>query len=120
MQESKPQTEYVPIVNATVKEGITTICTLAFANTSVETVQLPSTLTSIRYGAFQNCTALRQITLPESVTFIEGGSFQNCTALGSIVIPQNVSYLGAAAFAGCSTRFQHFAAENDKSKFKFV
>lgn len=103
VQESKPQTEYVPIVNATVKEGITTICTLAFANTSVETVQLPSTLTSIRYGAFQNCTALRQITLPESVTFIEGGSFQNCTALGSIVIPQNVSYLGAAAFAGCST-----------------
>lgn len=103
VQESKPQTEYVPIVDATVKEGITTICTLAFANTQVQTVQLPSTLTSIRYGAFQNCTALRQITLPESVTYIEGGSFQNCTALGSIVVPNNVTYLGSAAFSGCST-----------------
>lgn len=103
MAKSGVATQVIPNTNVIVKEDITTICTLAFANTSVETVQLPSTLTSIRYGAFQNCTALRQITLPESVTFIEGGSFQNCTALGSIVIPQNVSYLGAAAFAGCST-----------------
>ena len=103
LAKSGVATQLVPYTDVIVQGGTTTICTLAFANTSVETVQLPSTLTSIRYGAFQNCTALRQITLPESVTFIEGGSFQNCTALGSIVIPQNVSYLGAAAFAGCST-----------------
>lgn len=103
LAKSGVATQIIPNTNVIVKEDITTICTLAFANTPVQTVQLPSTLTTIRYGAFQNCTALKQITLPESMTFIEGGAFQNCTALGSIVIPQNVSYLGAAAFAGCST-----------------
>ena len=96
-------TQIVPNTNAVVQEGITTICTLAFANTSVQTVQLPSTLTTIHYGAFQNCTALSQIAIPTSVTFLESNAFQNCIALQSITIPQNVNYLGASAFAGCTS-----------------
>lgn len=102
MAKSGVATQIIPNTNVIVKEGITTICTLAFANTPVQTVQLPSTLTTIRYGAFQNCTALKQITLPESMTFIEGGAFQNCSALSSISVPQNVTYLGASAFSGCT------------------
>ena len=93
----------VPYTDVIVQGGTTTICTLAFANTPVQKVQLPSTLTTIRYGAFQNCTALKQITLPESMTFIEGGAFQNCSALSSISVPQNVTYLGASAFSGCTS-----------------
>ena len=103
MAKSGVATQIVPNTNVIVKEDITTICTLAFANTPVQTVQLPSTLTTIRYGAFQNCTALKQITLPESMTFIEGGAFQNCSALSSILVPQNVTYLGASAFSGCTS-----------------
>ena len=103
MAKSGVATQIVPNTNVIVKEDITTICTLAFANTPVQTVQLPSTLTTIRYGAFQNCTALKQITLPESMTFIEGGAFQNCSALSSISVPQNVTYLGASAFSGCTS-----------------
>lgn len=103
MAKSGVATQVVPNTNVIVKEDITTICTLAFANTPVQTVQLPSTLTTIRYGAFQNCTALKQITLPKSMTFIEGGAFQNCSALTSISVPQNVTYLGASAFSGCTS-----------------
>ena len=103
LAKSGVATQIVPNTNVIVKEDITTICTLAFANTPVQTVQLPSTLTTIRYGAFQNCTALKQITLPESMTFIEGGAFQNCSALSSISVPQNVTYLGASAFSGCTS-----------------
>ena len=103
MAKSGVATQIVPNINVIVKEDITTICTLAFANTPVQKVQLPSTLTTIRYGAFQNCTALKQITLPESMTFIEGGAFQNCSALSSILVPQNVTYLGASAFSGCTS-----------------
>lgn len=97
------QTQLIPLTDAVVQEGTTTICTLAFANTPVQSVQLPSTLTSIRYGAFQNCTALRSIQIPSGVTFIESGSFQNCTALTGITVPETVTYLGAAAFSGCSS-----------------
>ena len=103
LAKSGVATQIVPNTNVIVKEDITTICTLAFANTPVQKVQLPSTLTTIRYGAFQNCTALKQITLPESMTFIEGGAFQNCSALSSILVPQNVTYLGASAFSGCTS-----------------
>ena len=103
LAKSGVATQIVPNTNVIVKEDITTICTLAFANTPVQKVQLPSTLTTIRYGAFQNCTALKQITLPESMTFIEGGAFQNCSALSSISVPQNVTYLGASAFSGCTS-----------------
>ena len=103
MAKSGVATQVIPNTNVIVKEDITTICTLAFANTPVQTVQLPSTLTTIRDGAFQNCTALKQITLPKSMTFIEGGAFQNCSALTSISVPQNVTYLGASAFSGCTS-----------------
>lgn len=103
MAKSGVATQVIPNTNVIVKEDITTICTLAFANTPVQTVQLPSTLTTIRYGAFQNCTALKQITLPKSMTFIEGGAFQNCSVLSSILVPQNVTYLGASAFSGCTS-----------------
>ncbi len=103
MAKSGVATQIVPNTNVIVQGETTTICTLAFANTPVQTVQLPSTLTTIRYGAFQNCTQLRQVTIPDSVTFIEGGAFQNCSALQTVTVPQNVSYLGASAFSGCSS-----------------
>lgn len=103
LAKSGVATQIIPYTDVIVQGETTTICTLAFANTPVQTVQLPSTLTTIRYGAFQNCTALKQITLPKSMTFIEGGAFQNCSALNSISVPQNVTYLGASAFSGCTS-----------------
>lgn len=103
LAKSGVATQIIPYTDVIVQGETTTICTLAFANTSVQKVQLPSTLTTIHYGAFQNCTALKQITLPESMTFIEGGAFQNCSVLSSILVPQNVTYLGASAFSGCTS-----------------
>lgn len=103
LAKSGVATQIIPYTDVIVQGETTTICTLAFANTPVQKVQLPSTLTTIHYGAFQNCTALKQITLPKSMTFIEGGAFQNCSALSSILVPQNVTYLGASAFSGCTS-----------------
>lgn len=103
LAKSGVATQIIPYTDVIVQGETTTICTLAFANTPVQKVQLPSTLTTIHYGAFQNCTALKQITLPESMTFIEGGAFQNCSAISSILVPQNVTYLGASAFSGCTS-----------------
>lgn len=103
LAKSGVATQIIPYTDVIVQGETTTICTLAFANTPVQKVQLPSILTTIHYGAFQNCTALKQITLPESMTFIEGGAFQNCSVLSSILVPQNVTYLGASAFSGCTS-----------------
>ena len=62
LAKSGVATQIIPYTDVIVQGETTTICTLAFANTPVQKVQLPSTLTTIHYGAFQNCTALKQIT----------------------------------------------------------
>ena len=63
---------------------------------------IPSSVTSICFSAFENCTGLTSITIPNSVTSIGGGAFSGCTGLKSVVIPNNVTSIGDAAFNGCS------------------
>ena len=41
-------------------------------------------VTTIDYGAFEGCTALKSIVIPESVTAIYYEAFRGCTALTSI------------------------------------
>ena len=36
---------------------------------------------SIEYGAFENCTSLQSITIPSSVTSIGSYAFDGCTSL---------------------------------------
>ncbi len=56
----------------------------------------------IPYGAFQNCTMLKEIVLEPGVTKIEAYALQNCTGLTSAVLPETVTAIGDYAFAQCS------------------
>ena len=103
LAKSGVATQLVPYTDVIVQGGTTTICTLAFANTPVQKVQLPSTLTTIRYGAFQNCTALKQITLPESMTFLGASAFSGCTSLTSATLPQAITRISSGLFENCSS-----------------
>ena len=112
--------------NLVLPEGMEVIpaYALAYAN-YLETVQLPSTLKSLRDYEFLNCQKLQSVTipegitelpshvfgscyaltevnLPESMTAIGQFAFDNCSALETIVIPEGVESLGYRAFAGCS------------------
>ncbi len=119
--------ENTTITKAIVGEGITTLYDRTFRRFyALETVELPSTLTTIGAagsGVFQSCTALKNITIPESVTVIGKGTFQECSSLESINIPsgvtrieenalratglvsvefhEGVTYFGAQAFRDC-------------------
>lgn len=87
--------ENTTITKAIVGEGITTLYDRTFRRFyALETVELPSTLTTIGAagsGVFQSCTALKNITIPESVTVIGKGTFQECSSLESINIPSGVT-----------------------------
>ena len=87
--------ENTTIKKAIVGEGITTLYDRTFRHFyALETVELPSTLTTIGAagsGVFQSCNALKNIVLPESVTVLGKGTFQECSSLESINIPAGVT-----------------------------
>ena len=69
----------------------------AFYWSNVTSVSLPSTLTTIGYGAFRS-SSLATVNIPESVTTIGYGAFGRCVKLESVTIPKNVNYIGNFAF----------------------
>ena len=103
LAKSGVATQLVPYTDVIVQGGTTTICTLAFANTPVQKVQLPSTLTTIRYGAFQNCSALSSILVPQNVTYLGASAFSGCTSLTSATLPQAITRISSGLFENCSS-----------------
>ena len=67
----------------------------------LESITIPSSVTSIGTGAFQYCSSLSSITIPEGVTSIGSNTFQGCCSLTSITIPEGVTEIGDYAFQDC-------------------
>lgn len=79
-------------------EGLTEIGEAAFAYTGVRSIELPSTLQTIKREAFANCEQLEKIYVPDSVTTIESGAFENCFSLKEVRLPNNLLYIGKKIF----------------------
>jgi len=71
---------------------------------TLNSVIMPSTITSIGSCAFNYCSGLTgSLTIPSSVTSIGASAFNGCAGLnGSLVIPLSVTSVGDHAFHGCS------------------
>ncbi|MBO7203175.1 MAG: leucine-rich repeat domain-containing protein, partial [Paludibacteraceae bacterium] len=65
-------------------------------------VTIPNSVTSIRRGAFYDCTGLTSVTIPNSVTSIGNAAFEDCTGLTSVTIGNGVTSIGDFAFYGCT------------------
>lgn len=64
-----------------------TMLQYTFYNSNVQEIpEIPSTVTSIGYGAFFYSTGLTSVTIPDSVTSIGASAFYNCTGLTSVTI----------------------------------
>ena len=64
---------------------------------------IPSSVTSIRSGAFLGCSSLASVTIPPSVASIDGSAFSGCSSLTSVTIPPSVTSIRWGAFSGCSS-----------------
>lgn len=86
-----------------IAEGVTSIGNNAFAKSKLYSAKLPSTITSIGKGAFDDCHKLSTVQLPYGLVSIGDNAFRNCELLVKIVIPGSVRQIGSHAFAGCKT-----------------
>lgn len=82
----------------------TSIYTGAFQNCStLETVEMPDSVTYIGNHAFCNCSGLTKVVLDNGLATIDNDAFRACSSLTDIAIPNSVTSIGEAAFIFCSS-----------------
>ena len=76
-------------------------------NTTIKTVEMPSTVTSLPWNCFDGCTSLTTVNFP-GITSLPKYCFQNCTALETFSF-QGINSIGDNAFQKCSklTKVSH-------------
>ncbi|MEG1499723.1 MAG: leucine-rich repeat protein, partial [Clostridia bacterium] len=67
-------------------------------------ISIPSTMTSIGFGAFWSCTKLREVVFASnsSLEIIYEAVFHRCTALETIALPASVKVIKTIAFEFCT------------------
>ena len=92
------------------------------AGKTEDTFTIPSTVKSIREGAFCGRDNIKTIVLPEGLTQIKESAFQDCTNLNDIPIPDSVIYIGDYAFentAWLKNQTQKFVVINNRFLIDF-
>ena len=91
------------LTSLTIPSSVTSIDWGAFRGCSgLTSLTIPSGVTSIGKNAFNGCSGLTSLTLPSSVTGIGWYAFKGCSRLTSLTIPSSVTWIGLEAFSGCS------------------
>ena len=74
-----------------------------FGASDLTSINIPSTVVTIKDESFKNCTGLTSIVIPNSVTSLYGNNFNGCTKLESVTLSNNLTTLGASSFTGCTS-----------------
>ena len=82
----------------------------AFQGSLINSISIPSTITTIPAGAFQDCSSLKQVVLPESMKMLSAACFAGCHNLEDINIPEGITDFASNTvygyrsyvFGGCS------------------
>ena len=91
-----PGTAWAADSDFTIEDGV-----LTKYNGSGGDVIIPSGVTSIGDGAFQDCGSLTGVTIPSGITSIGNAAFVGCISLTSVAVPSGVTNIGSNAFAEC-------------------
>ncbi|MCC8169653.1 MAG: leucine-rich repeat protein, partial [Oscillospiraceae bacterium] len=84
------------LISIEIPESITDINANAFAESGLQSVSIPNSVTYMGTGAFYMCEALTEVTLSKNTEAICSGSFYGCIALEEIEIPESVTEICGA------------------------
>ena len=87
--------------SVSIKRGVTTIGSSAFAYSKATSFSLPDTLESINSDAFAFNSKLSSISLPEGITLLEANAFEWCTNLRSVYISEGITQIKSGTFNEC-------------------
>lgn len=87
-----------------IPEGVVEISSWAIRYSKVESVTLPSTLTSITEYCFDYCKSMKEIRFPDNCQIKEIGkyAFDACGSLIELVLPSSVEKIGYNCFSFCN------------------
>ena len=71
--------------------------------TTLQTIDLPDTLTQIGREVFKGCTALKSIVIPNGVTTMGISTFEGCTGMTDATLGKSLITLPKNAFSGCTS-----------------
>lgn len=70
---------------------------------NLKEINLPSTVTTLQYGAFMGCSSLAEIVLPSSLKTISQLVFADNTSLEKITLPKSLKSIEYFAFRDCTS-----------------
>ncbi len=82
---------------------------------SVNTVNIPVTVTTIGSYAFSHCRNLAHITLPDGLTSIGSYAFYDCIALNALLLPDGLESVESHAFTDSGITYMDVPANTDLS-----
>lgn len=80
---------------------VTKIGYYAFDFSPIISIELPNTIDTISYAAFNYCFMLDSIIIPNSVTYIDEGAFYNCESLRYIELSNSLEQISYSTFSNC-------------------
>ena len=81
---------------------LTTIGLNAFEATPLLHVEIPNSVTTVEYHAFERCTSLQSASLSSKMREIKSDVFWGCKSLTSVFIPNGITKIGIRAFDLCT------------------
>ena len=91
------------IERVTIGDGVTVLPDNFLYQSKITEIDIPESVTTIRYRALRECAGLTEVTLPSGLTTLGSESLCQCTSLRSILIPEGVTNIENYTFFECSS-----------------
>ncbi len=86
-----------------IPDGVTSVPSNAYKNTTYKCIVIPNSVVSIGIGAFYQCFNLEKIIMPDSIKTIGKSAFMYCTSLKGIEFLKNITNISETIFAYCTS-----------------